>query len=151
MVHAEPREWQVYRRDNNIDFVNPYSNGRALITMRDPILQFLSIITTNNFQRNAADLLYCVRSWQMLDKWATTPGFDVEFLRIDGDLEAEQTRIATWAGVPYDTPFDPGPIGNQRKEPLGYADWAQIANATAETQLLPFRLQYGYPQVIPSA
>lgn len=78
--------------------VATYIGGKAVIPLRDPLLQFMSYRKRGAVQPFGHLLQACVDRWEDLER--LIPKFDVEFLRIDtGMFEVDkEKRIAerTW-------------------------------------------------------
>ena len=119
-----------------------YESGKAVIPMRDPILQFLSSHFLANITNEKATLKFCMTCWDLLGE--LEKNFDVEYLRLDADRQPELQKIAKHAGKVLADPYEIGPVGNQFAQPLDYEMWAKHRIPEAEEALAPYRTKYGY-------
>ncbi len=130
--HAEPASFEDLQ----------FESGKVIIPLRDPILQFLSTYLRNGLYNDKKTLEISVACWELLGELEDQ--FDIEYLRLDGNLQDEMARVAGHCGVDLTEEYDTSPVGNQYDEPVGYDLWDKFRVDGAEEALKPYRDKYGY-------
>jgi len=74
-----------------------WEEGKAIVPLRDPILQFLSSHFRHDLVSPTKTLEFSIACWELLGELEKK--FEIQYLRLDSDMPKELGKIANFCGV----------------------------------------------------